>query len=261
MYNLKIKTEDGFILDADFTQVEGSTKAIIFVHGMTVNRKDETIFVRAEPRLNELGFSTMMFDFRSHGQSSGIPIKDFTISGEIKDLEAIVKFMSDKGLTWIGIAGASFGGSIVSIYSGKNPSKIKALFLAYPVLNYETAFLNPITTWGKKYFEKAIERIRKEGFIKVGSRQFKMGRKIFEEMRKYKPCTELQKFPGPIIIVHGDRDEHISCQSSIDCFNNLPSKNKRLEVIEGAAHGLEGEPYESEATNLVVQFFLQQADS
>jgi len=80
MSNIKIKTPDDFSLDATFIKVEKSTKIIIFAHGMTVDKDDEGIFVRAEKELNRLEFSTLRFDFRAHGKSQGNSITDFTIS-------------------------------------------------------------------------------------------------------------------------------------------------------------------------------------
>ena len=68
---VKFSTNDNFILEGDFTKIEDSVKGVILAHGMTVNRDDEGIFVRAESKLNELGFSTLKFDFRGHAKSHG----------------------------------------------------------------------------------------------------------------------------------------------------------------------------------------------
>src|SRR3972149_5648941 len=106
---MKIKTRDGFLLDAVFNDVRGSDKGIIFAHGITVNKDDEGVFNRSELKLNELGFSTIRFDFRAHGKSTGNSIKDFYISGELIDLETIFRFMKDNGIQEINLAGASFG--------------------------------------------------------------------------------------------------------------------------------------------------------
>ena len=58
-------------------------------HGITINKDDEGMFNESEPKLNELGFSTIRFDFRAHGKSTGDSIEDFNISGELIDLETI----------------------------------------------------------------------------------------------------------------------------------------------------------------------------
>jgi pimeloyl-ACP methyl ester carboxylesterase len=252
--NIKIKTPDGFVLDALYTTVENSSKAIIYAHGMTVNKDDEGILVRSEPLLNKLGYSTLRFDFRAHGKSSGDSMKDFTVSGELIDLETIIKFI-DKDLEFIGLAAASFGGSIASLYVGKDPQKIDRLFLANPVLDFDKSFLNPSTAWGKKYFSKMQGTIKKRGFVQIGSKQFKIGQAFVDDIKKYNPCRKLKDYKKDIMIVHGDKDTKISIQTSLDCFDKLTNKNKKLVVITGSEHGFHEEPYETQVTKMIVNFF------
>lgn len=132
-----IKTKDSFELSVIYNKLPQSLKVVVLAHGMTVNKDDEGIFVRAEKLLNESGVSTIRFDFRAHGESSGKSEDDFTISGELTDLDAIITFAKQEGFEWIGLAGASFGGSISALYSGAHPNDINALLLANPVLDYK----------------------------------------------------------------------------------------------------------------------------
>ena len=254
--NIKIKSEDGFLLDGEFVKVEDSKKGIIFAHGMTVDRDDEGVFVRSAPKLNKLGFSTIRFDFRAHGKSFGNSIKDFTISGELKDLEAVVKFMKEQGINWLGLAGASFGGSIASLYVLDHPKDIKALFLANPVLNYQKGFLNPTTLWAMKYFANAYEKLKKIGFIEIANRKFKVGKRLFDEMKLYDPCAALRSYKSPLLVVHGDRDSKVALKDTKECFGLLPNKQKRMEVIEGSEHGFHKEPYESQVVEMIVNFLV-----
>ncbi len=115
--NIKLTTSDNFQLDADFHPGTNG-KGVIFAHGMTVPRQDEEPFLIAAEKLNKLGFSTLLFDFRAHGKSQGDPKKDFTISNELIDLQSALEYMQshllaskgDAFQAWIGLAGASFGG-------------------------------------------------------------------------------------------------------------------------------------------------------
>ena len=252
---VKFSTNDNFILEGDFTKIEDSVKGVILAHGMTVNRDDEGIFVRAESKLNELGFSTLKFDFRGHGKSQGDSLTDFTISGELRDLEAAVNFMKDKNILELNIAGASFGGSVSALYAGTHAKEVRALFLANPVLDYEKCFLNPTTPWAKEHFENVFERLSEQGFIRVGSRRFKIGKRLFEEMKIYSPCQELKKYKNPLLIVHGSNDSKVSYKDTLDCFNALSNSSKRFEFIEGSEHGFHEEPYESKVVDMIVKFF------
>lgn len=252
---IKINTPDNFKLDAVFIKNNASTKGIIFAHGMTVNKDDEGIFIRAEPKLNKLGFSTLRFDFRAHGKSSGDTIRDFTISGEIKDLETAVKFMQEQGINWIGLAAASFGGSIAALYVGKYSDYINKLFLANPVLDYNKAFLHPTTVWAMKTFINFSDRLKKFGFIEVASRRFKMGKPLMDEMKRYYPYKALQKYAGPLLVVHGDRDEKVDYQHVKNSFDRLTNKQKEFISVKDSKHGFHEEPYESNVVELIVEFF------
>jgi alpha/beta superfamily hydrolase len=251
---MKIKTQDGFLLDAVFNKKDGSS-GIILAHGMTVDKDDEGIFVRAEKKLNQVGFSTLRFDFRAHGDSQGDSVKDFTISGELKDLESVVDFFEDRGVDNIGLAGASFGGGIAALYAGKYPEKLKALFLANPCLDYGKCFLNPTTPWAREHFQNIFKRLNIDGHIKIGSRQFKVGKQLFEEMGCFNPCVDLRNYYGSLFMVHGDKDTKVDCQDAVDCFKSLPNKQKELEVLKGSEHGFHDEPFETDVVEMIVDFF------
>lgn len=252
---IKIKTSDNFSLDAVYNKVEGAKKAVILAHGMTVSKDDEGIFVRAEPKLNEEGFTTLRFDFRAHGESEGKPVKDFTVSGELKDLAAVLNFLKEEGIDRINLAGASFGGSISALFAGLHPNKVNALFLANPVLSYEKCFLDPTTSWAKEYFENVFDRINERGYIEIGSRKFKAGRALFDEMTDYNPCEKLKSYKRPLLVVHGNRDSKVAYRDVEDCFNSLPNKQKELKILEGSEHGFHSEPHETQVVEMIVSFF------
>lgn len=252
--NITLKTIDGFLLDAEFKKAE-SDRGIIFVHGIIANKEEEGIFARAAKELFKLGFTTLEFDFRAHGHSQGNSIIDVTISNELKDLGTAVKFMQVKGINWLGLAGASFGGGISSLYAGENPDLIQKLFMANPVLDYETCFLKPTTPWAKQHFTNALERTKKEGFISIGKRQMKVGRQLFEEMSRYFPYKSLDNFKGPLMIVQGNKDTKVSIEDVKKYFEKLKNPNKQLVVINGSEHGFHQESFETEVTKLIVNFF------
>lgn len=251
---MKIKTSDGFSLDAVLNRMNGFS-GVILAHGMTVDKDDEGIFVRAEQKLNEVGFSTLRFDFRAHGDSQGDSVKDFTISGELKDLETAVGYFKDQGIKNIGLAGASFGGGIAALYAGKHAEQLKALFLANPCLDYDKCFLNPTTPWARKHFQNVFKRLDADGHIKIGSRQFKVGRQLFDEMKVFDPCEDLRKYEGPLFMVHGDQDTKVDCQDAVNCFKSLPNKKKELKVLKGSEHGFHCEPFETDVVEMIVDFF------
>lgn len=252
--NITLKTNDSFFLDAEFNKVN-SNRGIVFVHGITASKEEEGIFVGATEELSNLGFSTLLFDFRAHGKSSGNSVNDFNISGCLQDLDTAVKFVQEQGVTQLGLAGASFGGGISSLYAGNHSSLIQKLFLANPVLDYKKCFLKPTTPWAKQHFTNALERSKKEGFITIGKRQMKAGSKLFEEMSQYFPYRNLNYYLNPLLIVHGDQDTKVSIDDVKNCFKELKNKNKKLIIIHGSEHGFHQEPFETEVSQLIISFF------
>lgn len=258
---ISIKTKDGFKLSVVYKNLHESARVVIFAHGMTVDKDDEGIFVRAEKLLNEAGISTIRFDFRSHGKSSGKSEKDFTISGELQDLTTIVEFAKNEAYEWIGLAGASFGGGIAALFAGDHGKDISALALANPALDYSKAFLKPTTPWAKKHFDDVFERLKKEGYIRIGSRKFKAGVGLFEEMKKYFPFQKLEEYKNPLLVVHGTEDTKVSFKDAESVFEGLSNKYKIFESIEGSEHGFHNEPFETTVTDHIVKFFVDKSKS
>jgi uncharacterized protein len=252
---MKIKTKDGFLLDAVFNKIEGSKKGIIFAHGITVDKNDEGMFNRSEPKLKEQGFSTIRFDFRAHGKSTGNSATDFNISGELIDLETIVQFLKDNGITEIHLAGASFGGGICSLYAGKHFDQINTMLLVNPVLDFEKTFLRPTTAWAKKYFQNRLSKIEIDGIAEIGSRNYKVGKKFYKELTTYKPYKELTKYNSPILVIHGDKDTKVSCHATVETVKSLSNRKIRFEIIKGSEHGFHKEPYETQVVDLIVGFY------
>lgn len=254
-----ITSKDGVELDAIYTEIDNSHKAVLFAHGMTSSKDLELVNIETEKRLNAAGITTLRFDFRAHGNSPGDSVKDFTVSGSLYDLEGVVSFVKEKQYSWVGLVGCSFGGGIASLFSGAHADLVQALCLVNPVLDYEETFLAPSTPWAKKYFTNAQQRLEKDGFIEIGSRNYKIGLNLLEDMKEYSPYEMLEKYYGPLLILQGTNDQILNHQDIYTQFINLESDNKRIEIINGAEHGLNTEPYTQEAAELMADFFVSPA--
>lgn len=252
---MKLTTPDGFTLEVIYQKTENAKGVIIFAHGMTVRHEDEGIFVKASGELSHKGFSTILFDFRAHGKSSGDSLTDFTITNELIDLQTIMDFVHQEGYSLIGLAGASFGGGIASLYAGLHPERIQKLCLANPVLDFDQCFLHPPTPWAKQHFANVFERLEKEGSIKIGSRQYTVGRELFEQMRTYKPYETLESFQNPLLVVHGDLDSKVDHQKTFEHFQKLSNIQKRFETIKNSEHGFHEEPFETDVADMITKFF------
>lgn len=253
---LILHTSDGFDIVARFTHVEGSKRAVIFAHGITSDKDHNPTMRMAERQLNQDGLSTLALDFRCHGESSGDSVIDFSITGEIIDLQTCVDYLHEQGITHIGIVGSSFGGGTAALFTGRHIQEIGALCLLNPVLDYTRAFLNPTTEWARRTFADADERLEKDGYVAIGSREFHAGKLLFDEMKEYVPIEALQKYERPLLFIHGDQDTKVNHEDTYNAFIRLESSNKELEIIKGGDHGFKEEPFTTEVAELITDFFV-----
>lgn len=229
-------SSDGIKLAATLTLPPGDTKScVILCHGIGYGRNIEDIFPDLALLLSNKGLAVFRFDFRGHGDSAGKQ-REFTISGQLKDIEAAVSWIKTAGYLNLGITAISFGAGAAALYAARIPGAIKSLAFLFPVIDYGS-LLEQKTGWAKQYFgPDAIINIETRGFAKIGSRGFEIGRELIAEMNDFKPWREISKIKIPVLFVHGDADDAVPLQDSIKYSRNM--NNSKLEVIAGGEHGL-----------------------
>lgn len=222
---------------------------IILCHGITVDKEDDGVFTYLAKELYKKGFSSFRFDFRAHGKSEGKQT-DFTIKGQEKDILSAVKFLQKRGYKKFGIIGASFAGGSVSIFSSKHDKIMKFVVMWNALIDYNS-FLHPKLIWPKKYFSSIDSDIEEKCYVEVGSRKFRMGKKIIREMRSLKPWKSLEKYNKPILFIHGDKDDYVPYRDSLKFSRMLKAE---MKTIKGGQHGFENK--KKEASKAVIDFIL-----
>lgn len=228
-------------------------KCVILAHGITVDKSENGLHEIIAKDLIRNNIASFRFDFRGHGESGGKQ-EDMTIKGELKDIESAYQLTKNK-FTEISLLGASFGGGIITLFVGTNKCKIKSICLWNPVLNYEHVFLKPHLPWLKKINNKIKLDLKTKGWTKLGKSEYKTGKKLFEEMKVYKPYMELEKITIPTLIIHGDKDTKVPYKDSLEYVKKF--KNASFVTIKNAEHGFH-EPWESNiAIDKTVIFFVK----
>lgn len=251
---MKLKTSDGFSLDAVFNRVEKSKWVIILSHGVTSNKVEEVVLSALEKKLNEGGFSTLRFDYRAHGKSSGNSIEDFSISGELIDLETIIFFLKKEGFEKIGLVGVSFGGGVGAEFAGRHPDVINKLCLVSPVID-SSLVMHGTSDWCKKYFSNYEAKLSSKGYIVAGSSGFKFGPKAIKEMLTYTPHISLTHYPGPVLLVHGTADEIVNLADVQKVLKTVSVPHLRVELIKDGDHAFHKQPYQKIAVEKILSFF------
>lgn len=236
MENFRVQTVDGFNLAATLTRGKAND-VIIWMHGISVDKDEYLGFFREGAQwFRQQGASSIRFDFRGHGESSGTPL-DFTVVGQMLDVRAILSmaeqhFGPDPRLH---IVAASFG-CPPAIFAGvRLPAKIQSLSLIAPVLSYERTFLSPETEWGKEIFSTENVSLLNETGKLCFDDSFYIGHRLIEEMRLIDPESALRRLKQRVLVFHGDQDSMVPYNASIAACKGLD--RVRLVTLSGADHG------------------------
>ncbi len=252
---LYFKNGEGLILCGVLTKPKKEiSKCIVLCHGIGADKDEAGVFTQLAKRLSKVGFNVFRFDFRGHGESEGNSI-DMTVSGEKNDLEVAIKFMQNLEYSKFGILGASFGGGAVSFFTSEHTNIVKALVLMYALVDYQS-ILHPRVTWSiKKFGEEQMKKLEKNGFISL-DRNFKIGKKLFDDIKKLEPWKALTRISTPILFVHGDKDTYVPYEDSVKYSKLL--KNARLVTLHGSDHGFgENKEYAEIFYKATINFFLK----
>lgn len=225
--------------------------AVILVHGFTGNKNGpENIFIKLANKLAENGIAALRFDFRGSGESEG-KFVDMTITGEVDDLRKVIEFMK-KSYGLLGIVGESLGGA-VSILG--YDIRIGCMVLWYPAV-----YLRETISF--KAMDKGKEELETKGSIFVKEKDgwsYRVGRDFFHERATLDIAKHVHKIKCPLLVITGNNDNSVPHNQSARAIDlAMLSKEKKLEIIDGADHCFRGahiEKWQQQAIDLTVDWF------
>ena len=217
-------------------------EVVILSHGLNATAAYNMPYIEA---LTSAGVAVYAFDFYggSHWGKSGGDTTEMTVSGEAEQLSRVIDMV--KTWSWVDqerviLLGESQGG-LVSALAAAERDDIDTLILIYP------AFSLP------KMLRERYETLEQvpDTFSFSGMR---LGKGYCEDLWELDPYAAAGAFPGPVLLIHGDSDEVIPLESSEKALEAFP--DARLEVLEGAGHGFEGEQMR-EAAGKICEFIRE----
>jgi len=231
-----VHTLDGFDLAAVVTP--GHTdEVIIWLHGISVDKDEHLGFFRdGAVWFARRGPSSIRFDFRGHGESSGTSL-DFTIVGQSFDVQAILNLARRQfgPRVRVHLVAASFGSPPAIFAAHRHPKTVHSVSLIAPVLSYNRTFLQPETEWAKELFSsERLEQLDKTGRLSF-SESFSVGHHLVEEMRLINPVGFLAQLKQRVLVVHGDHDSMVPYDATLTVCKGL--RHVRLVPLIGADHG------------------------
>ena len=107
--DVKLKTKDGLTLDAWLIRVPNAKGTIAIFHG---HGSEKSANLSQSNEFNEMGYSTLLVDFRAHGQSEG---NTCTIGyREAEDVKLAYDFLKNMGENNIILYGISLGAATIT---------------------------------------------------------------------------------------------------------------------------------------------------
>lgn len=219
---------------------EGPFPAVVMNHGHGGGRQEGGGFERLAKALAKAGIMTIRMDFPGSGDSK----ESFTegyLSNMISDSNAslaylLANFPADKGK--LGILGYSMGGRIALTIAQTSDNPYKAVGLLAPSSdpgkNLALFFAGSEAEFERLYAEASTDKGYAD-YTTIYGQQQKLSKRWFDELLASYPLDGISAFKGPMLVVHGDKDEVIK-QPEIDALLKAYPAAK-LVTVPNADHG------------------------
>jgi len=223
-------TDDGIRLNATLDMPAGNPAKCpiaIVIHGFTGN-SEETHIVAVSKMFNELGLATLRVDMYGHGKSDG-QFRDHTLFKWMDNAMAVIDYARKLDfVTDIYLCGHSQGGLTVMLTAGLENDRIKGLIPLSPATVIPEGARRGMIL-GMPFDP---ERIPEEYYLErkdltLGGNYARVAQTIHVE-------EAMDRYKGPVLLVHGDADETVPLQCSVDAAARYA--DAELKIIHGDTH-------------------------
>ena len=205
---------------------------VIFIHGFT-STKDRAHNIAACEAMREAGFATLRVDMYGHGESGG-EFKKHTLYKWIGNTMAVIDYARSLDfVTDIYLSGHSQGGLTAALAAGMEPDRVKGLILRAPAFVIpEGARRGDLLGYSFDPDHIPDETEIHDGVTLEGN-YIRVAQTIRVE-------DAIDRYTGPVLLIHGDRDDVIPVQGSVEAAGRY--RNCRLEIIPGETHHFNRHP-------------------
>jgi dipeptidyl aminopeptidase/acylaminoacyl peptidase len=225
--------------------------AVVFFHGFTSTKVEpHRIYVKTARKLASAGFYAFRFDFRGSGDSEG-DFSETTIGGEISDaIKSIDVLTAMEGVDAerIGVLGLSMGGCVAACVSGQD-ARVKSTVLWAP-------FSDDPPDLVQMFLAGYAERPNPdEDFADYNGNT--IGKAFIEELPQVRPSQEIQRFSGPLLIIHGEADEMVPVPHGQRYYELVKDRDALTEIaiIPQADHTFKAKAWEDVVIARSVDWF------
>lgn len=222
--DVEITSHDGLTLKGKYYEYKKGSPLEILFHGYRGNPKRD--MGGAVQRCFTLGRSALLVNQRAHGVSEGSTIT-FGVN-ERRDC-----------LRWVDFAIEHFGSDVKIILTGLSMGASTVLMAAGEDLPENVVCI--LADCGYSSQKEIIKKVVREIGIspKLAYPFIRAGAFIFGhfDLEETSPMEAVKKSKKPIIFIHGDDDDFVPYQMSLDMYEVCPTA-KALVTVKGAGHGL-----------------------
>ena len=221
--------DDGIKLNAKLDMPKNGAQRcplVIVIHGFTGHMEERHIVAVSEA-LQELGYATLRVDMYGHGHSEGTfrnhtLLKWLTNAMTVIDYARSLDFVTD-----LYLCGHSQGGLTVMLAAAMKRDVIRAVVPMSPA-----AMIPEGARQGRLLGESfdpdhVPEELHTASGLALGGNYVRAAQLIHVE-------DAVAAYKGPVLLVHGDEDEGVPLQCSIDAQKGY--ENAKLAVIPGDTH-------------------------
>lgn len=224
---VEIKSNFGYKLSGTYIENRSYTEdTVIIVHGITGSRWESMKY--ADIYLN-MGYNVLVYDSRYHGKSGG---EDISLGYfEKYDLDNCVKWvkkLNPEGI--IGVHGESMGAATALLHSSMNE---KNKYVKFYVSDCAFSDLPQLFNIKLKDELNKYSRFISKGIIFYSS--YVALRKAGFSLYSISPIKAVKNVKTPIMFIHGDKDELIPKEMSIDLYV-AKKEPKQLYIAPKAGH-------------------------
>ncbi|MFX1574869.1 MAG: alpha/beta hydrolase family protein [Promethearchaeota archaeon] len=206
------------------TEVKNPVPLVIRVNGMPGNspEEDENRFA---PYFIKNNIAYFTYDHQGVRMSTGI----FTYYDAQANIERVIDYLVKHiriDPLKIGLFGESFGGAMALCHTVRD-NRVKCLAIRSPVFDTEIIPNNPLF----KFFIRALTRNKEMRFPDVDYKEA-----YSEQTRQFNPRKLASNLTKPFYLIAGNKDALFPEYGFQQLFNRVKSKNKKIEIIDGANH-------------------------
>jgi fermentation-respiration switch protein FrsA (DUF1100 family) len=216
--SIQFSSESGAVIHGWFIPGKKGGGAVVLMHGVRANRMSMLDRARF---LARAGYSVLLFDFQSHGESAGTRITFGYL--ESRDARASVSFMrANASGEKIGVIGVSMGGAAALLASPSLEADAMVLEMVYPTIDQAVS-------------DRLSVRFGKWSRVFTPLLTWQLGPRLGVSAGALRPIDRVGSIPIPKLFIAGSEDQYTTLEESRQMFA-LAGEPKALWVVGGATH-------------------------